>query len=310
MLHYTLARNGNFYKGNLHTHTTVSDGQLSPEDTIRRFQKNNYSFLSITDHNIYSVYSEWNAKDFLMIPGVELDTTAVPKGVWGHHIVGIGHPDSTCFSHGEKFVDEKSHKNKSAQEIIDFLVENKHLAIYAHPYWSRVDISDIKNLKNLAGMEIMNYGCEVAWKCGNSEVFFDHFLWNNNFLWCLSTDDCHGHINDYCGGYIVVKTDDFSHSGILEAIEKGSFYASYAREGEEAPEIIDFVVEDGIAKITCGPCRDVYIYTPRGHKPFHGTVDSPITYAEYKINTDSEYVRVTCVDFNGNTSWCQPISLR
>ena len=30
MLKYTLAREGNFYKGNLHTHSTVSDGEQTP----------------------------------------------------------------------------------------------------------------------------------------------------------------------------------------------------------------------------------------------------------------------------------------
>ena len=42
---------GNWYKGNLHTHTTNSDGELSPEDVISSYRKKGYDFLVITDHN-------------------------------------------------------------------------------------------------------------------------------------------------------------------------------------------------------------------------------------------------------------------
>ena len=180
---YTLPRSGNFYKGNLHTHTTLSDGLLSPEDTILKYKNNNFAFLSITDHNLYGIFSEWNLENFLMIPGIEFNTSNAPAGTWGHHIVGIGHPGDTGFYHGERFVDDKSLKNENVQRIIDFLVERNNLAIYAHPYWSRVDISDIVHLKNLTGMEIMNYACEASWKSGNAEVFYSHFLWESNFIW-------------------------------------------------------------------------------------------------------------------------------
>jgi len=33
---------GNWFKGNLHTHTKNSDGGLSPEDTIRQYKDNGY----------------------------------------------------------------------------------------------------------------------------------------------------------------------------------------------------------------------------------------------------------------------------
>lgn len=307
MQYYTLSRNGSFYKGNLHTHTTLSDGVLSPEDTIQKYMKNNYAFLSITDHNIYGIYSDWNTESFLMIPGIEFDTFNTSSESKRHHIVGIGHPGDTGFFHGERFVDKKSLRNEHVQDIINFLVAKNNLAIYAHPYWSKVDISDIVYLENLTGMEIINYGCEASWRSGNAEVFFEHFLWQGNYIWCMGTDDSHGVVNDYFGGYIVVKTMDFSHRGILDAIRNGSFYACYACDGKEAPAIIDFIVEDGIAKIACQPCRVVYIYTPIGHMAFHGTEDSPVTYAEYKIKPECRYVKATCVGFGGNISWAQPI---
>lgn len=38
-------------KGNLHTHTHLSDGLLSPEAVIARYRALGYDFLAITDHD-------------------------------------------------------------------------------------------------------------------------------------------------------------------------------------------------------------------------------------------------------------------
>ena len=40
---------GNWYKANLHTHTTVSDGALSPAERVEQYREAGYSVLAITD---------------------------------------------------------------------------------------------------------------------------------------------------------------------------------------------------------------------------------------------------------------------
>src|SRR6187551_3594953 len=40
-----------FQKGNVHTHTTLSDGGSSPEHTISWYRSHGYQFLALTDHN-------------------------------------------------------------------------------------------------------------------------------------------------------------------------------------------------------------------------------------------------------------------
>ena len=41
---------GRFYRGNLHTHSTRSDGRLEPEEVIGRYKEQGYDFLALTDH--------------------------------------------------------------------------------------------------------------------------------------------------------------------------------------------------------------------------------------------------------------------
>ncbi len=316
MKQFTLFRDGSLYKGNLHTHTTVSDGRYSPQETVERYKKNGYAFLGITDHAHYGYYPEFETEDFLSIPAAEIHTRHGAK--WWHHLIVFGDPETTKIPNHTTLGD-RAHAHLTLQELVDGMRERNNLVIYNHPYWSRTDICDIVDLKNIVGMEIYNHNCEASWKCGNSEVFYEHFLWHQNYIWCFGTDDAHGGTEDYCGGYITVKTDDFSHKGIIEAIEKGSFFASAAREGEEAPKILDFYVEDGVAKIWCEPCRDIYMYSPvnsypedasYSYMPVHGTPDKPVTYAEMKLRDHAQFVRATVQDFRGNTSWCQPIVLK
>ncbi|MDD4263877.1 MAG: PHP domain-containing protein [Bacillota bacterium] len=316
---YTLNREGNYYKGNLHTHTTVSDGRYSPLDTIERYKRNGYHFLAITDHMVYSYFSECENAEFLSIPAAEVHTSKGGAGL--HHMIAFGDPKTTKFGNGER-LDQAFFNQMSTQELIDYLLERDNLVIYNHPHWSRDCIRDIIDLKNLVGIEIYNHNCQIEWRCGNAEVFYDHLLWHENYVWCFATDDAHGGggTNDYCGGYITVKTNDFSHKGILTAIRDGSFYASASREGETAPIIRDFIFEDGIAKLWCSESRDVNFFAgqksyptifPGGYsfRSFQAGKSCPITYAEFKVPEDAKFVKVSAQDFAGNISWCQPIFL-
>ena len=59
-----------WYKGNLHTHTTRSDGRKSPEEVMALYRDHGYDFLALTDHWIPSEEGERDglprpATDFL-----------------------------------------------------------------------------------------------------------------------------------------------------------------------------------------------------------------------------------------------------
>ena len=54
----------------LHTHTTLSDGNLHPEEVIQLYYNSGYRVISITDHDrCYDGPTEH--KDMLIIPGIE-----------------------------------------------------------------------------------------------------------------------------------------------------------------------------------------------------------------------------------------------
>lgn len=53
---------GIWLKGNLHTHTTNSDGELPPERVVRAYRERGYQFLCLSDHNIFTAYPQFNER--------------------------------------------------------------------------------------------------------------------------------------------------------------------------------------------------------------------------------------------------------
>ena len=73
----------------LHSHTIVSDGRLTPKELIERAKAKGVEVLSITDHDTVAAYEQLadvKLDGLLIIPGVEFSTQW--RGV-GVHIVGL-----------------------------------------------------------------------------------------------------------------------------------------------------------------------------------------------------------------------------
>src|SRR5258705_5849672 len=65
-------------KGNLHAHTTFSDGRLTVEEVVTRYRDMGYDFVAITDHDDLIQPDYWvslppSDDKMIILPGVELD---------------------------------------------------------------------------------------------------------------------------------------------------------------------------------------------------------------------------------------------
>ena len=61
-----------WFKGNTHTHTTMSDGDSPPEVVARWYKAHDYQFLVLSDHNVLvdpAALSSLQDSSFLLIPG-------------------------------------------------------------------------------------------------------------------------------------------------------------------------------------------------------------------------------------------------
>lgn len=73
-------------KPDLHTHTNLSDGALSPAELIERALDKGITHLAITDHDTINAYRELPPSDLTIVPGIELSTRWMKAGI---HIVGL-----------------------------------------------------------------------------------------------------------------------------------------------------------------------------------------------------------------------------
>ena len=88
---------GRFWRGNLHTHSTRSDGVLPPEEVCRRYRAEGYDFLALTDHFVgkfgYPIVDTvpLRSEGFTTLLGAELHSGPMQNGeLW--HILAVGLP--------------------------------------------------------------------------------------------------------------------------------------------------------------------------------------------------------------------------
>ena len=85
---------GRWYKGNLHSHTTNSDGKLKPEEAVTLYKKYGYHFLCLSEHDHFTDLSaQFDSPEFIILPGLEASAYLFNKEKTGvlktHHIHGI-----------------------------------------------------------------------------------------------------------------------------------------------------------------------------------------------------------------------------
>src|SRR5690625_125978 len=133
-----------WYKGDFHTHTTYTDGEMSREDNIEMTKKQGLDFFVATDHNI--VPTSWFAKtDTLVIPGTEVTSTL------GHF--NIINPNTSPFvkQRVRDMYEEEGMNQIIAQDYGDALVSINHPFLKGCPW-----ICQATNLENIDTLEIMN----------------------------------------------------------------------------------------------------------------------------------------------------------
>ena len=79
-----------WFRGNLHTHTTFSDGDTEPAAVIQWYKDHGYHFLAITDHNFILEVSDFAGmqdENFILISGNEVSDTYAETPV---HLLALG----------------------------------------------------------------------------------------------------------------------------------------------------------------------------------------------------------------------------
>ncbi len=286
-----------WWKGNLHSHTTVSDGRADPAAMAEHYRNAGWDFLAITDHRRFGYHEDLHKDNFLILPGIEGD---MDPEVGTHHLVALGDA-SWKDKHGQAFTLSAAKAN-GAQHLVDALNAEQGLTMYCHPVWSRREFADIEELQGFSLFEIYNHGCEHENRTGLAVLYWDSFLRRGRRLWGTAVDDSHSMEGDSLGGWVMVRSDHLTTASILAALRQGHFYSS------SGPEILEWAVKDDELSVQCSPVRSIHFvaYEGRG-RSFHAEPGQRITEAVYRRRGSETFVRAECVDSKGRTAWTNPI---
>ena len=87
------AQESRWYRGDLHIHTTMSDGHDTPKEIKIRAEKEGLDFYAVTDHNVWQ--KKWPLTSCMVLPGMEITqeighANRIKAG--NHEIFSLNHP--------------------------------------------------------------------------------------------------------------------------------------------------------------------------------------------------------------------------
>lgn len=293
---------GVMLKGGLHAHTTRSDGALAPEEAIRQYAGAGYDFLALTDHRIYNYVNYAPETGLLIVPGMEMDRSLTGEGGHCFHTVVLGpkKEEGNGYAQDQRFERGTVADQIEYQPLIDSFRAHHNLVLYCHPEWSRTPARSFDKLYGYCAMEIWNTGCALENDMDTDNGFiWDELLMQGKRVGAVATDD--GHCAKHNGlGYVMVNAEK-TVASILSAIEHQRYYAS------RGPEIYDFFIEDGVAKVDCSPCVFVNFIYGRAPSRQRRAESGLITHAEFDVPPQDRYLRVVVMDEQGRKAWTNPI---
>ncbi|MCC6581286.1 MAG: CehA/McbA family metallohydrolase [Phycisphaeraceae bacterium] len=282
---------GAWMRGNLHTHTTQSDGRCVPQQVIDDYARRGYGFLMISDHDILTdaaKYATWNTHGMVMIPGNEISAN-------GPHLL---HVDADCL------IDPAPSRSHVINEINAVAAQSgRGFAIVNHPDWQEkfdhCSISELRLWAGYIGMEIYNGVITILDGNPYATNKWDMLLAGGRRVWGFANDDSHAPAHVELG-WNTAYVKDRSVAGVVEALKQGRFYAS------TGVTITSITVDGMKVRIETENARRIAAIRDIGRR--HAQVDDRVM--EVEVPRDAKYVRFQCWGDGEKMAWTQPFVVR
>jgi catechol 2,3-dioxygenase-like lactoylglutathione lyase family enzyme len=296
---------GRFWRGNIHTHSTRSDGVLDPAEVCRRYRAEGYDFLALTDHFMgaygYPITdtTALRTPGFTTILGAELHAGAQDNGeMW--HILAVGLPLDFAPSHTPEWRPVPGQETGPA--LAARAVAAGAFVAIAHPQWSGLTVADAASIASAHAVEIYNHGCFVGADRADGAAILDQLLESGRRIDLIATDDAHFSEPDHFGGWVMVRAVENTPDALLTALKAGHYYSS------QGPELHDVRVYADRVEVACSAVQSIIVQghgmaakAVHGHSLTRGVV--PLT----GRFPGSGYLRVTVMDAAGKRAWCNPV---
>lgn len=298
----TFTAAGRFYRGNLHTHSTRSDGGLAPEEVCRRYAERGYDFICLSDHFLPAFdfpitdTRPFRTDVFTTLIGAEVHAPVTSCGEkW--HILAVGLPLDFA----------PTPATETGTELAQRCGEAGAFVVIAHPEWYALTLDDAAQIGNAHAVEVYNHTSQVRMSRGGGAYFLDALLSQGRHINALACDDAHFNTQpdpnrDAFGGWVMVKAERNEPELLLEALKAGHYYST------QGPHIEDIAISGNELSVRCSPASQVMVLG-RGRRYLYAAGDDVIT-ARFGLELFvDDWCRVVVMDAAGKCAWSNPLYL-
>lgn len=295
-----------WYKGNLHVHTINSDGDSPPYDVMAWYKRAGYNFIAITDHNTFTdpALFDTNPNDnFLLIGAEEITNDKVV------HVNAIGISKVISAQPGATVTE-------ILQKSIDAVRAQGAVPVINHPNFTwAFTAKEMLPLKRAALLEIASGHPTVNHdgdgRIPSTEQMWDELLSSGMRIFAAAVDDSHYFRGEFAQNlanpgraWVVVRAASLTRDSIVDALDRGEFYASNGVSLKDIRAGRDFL-EVQIDPLGTKHYRTIFI--GQNGRVLKTTNDNP---ARYEFTGNEGYVRARTEDSGGLRAWTQPVFLK
>lgn len=305
-----------WFKGNTHTHTLNSDGDSTPDEVVRWYREHGYNFLVLSDHNYLTSVDGLNALHgadgkFLVVPGEEVTSVFEPAGAKRRvpiHVNGLNIRRSVGAQTGATVVE-------ILQKSVDAIRGASGVPHINHPNFEwALTADDLRKIERQRLFEVYNGHPLVNNEGGGGspglEEMWDDLLTSGRLIYGIAVDDAHQFKEPWNPaaarpgrGWVMVRAPRLAADAILEALERGDFYASTGVHLE------DYRVDAASMTVSIAVQRSSRYrvrFIGKGGRLLQESTSTP---ARYAFRGDEGYVRARILESNGASAWTQPVVL-
>ncbi|MEJ5357722.1 MAG: hypothetical protein WHT06_03530 [Desulfobacterales bacterium] len=301
-----------WFRGNIHTHTRLSDGGLTTREVAALYRNAGYHFIALTDHN--RVNNE-PAEGIVLLRGCESGDW------WENHLnaLGVARCPEECASCYWGW-GLPTCSNAENQKRINQALEQGGFVMLNHPNETGPDCwidepiergwpeHKLLGVKGFQAIEIM--GAVDKWK---------FLLDRGRVVWAVMADDFHSG-QPGTKGWVVVNSSrsPADAADILENLRRGNFYAvkNGGRDAQRTPAFRSIQTVGNIVSVSFTNASTIRFIDCRGileekFLPGDEGQEKSASYvpASGGLPVPRGYLRVEIEDANGNIAFSQPLAV-